>query len=147
MPKIHCRNARDTELITLFKEVFTASEGAEEGATIGQFVERMLTQTDARDIRVFAGWDGSDLVAAALFSRLTYSDDTRTVMILSPMAVATARQGEGFGQALIRHALAELAQEGTDIALTYGDPNFYGKVGFPACFLGAGGRAFAAQLP
>ena len=51
-------------------------------------------------------------------------------MILSPMAVSTARQGEGIGQSLIGHALEELAREGIDVALTYGDPNFYSKVGF-----------------
>ena len=130
MSRIQCRNARNSDLVDLFNSVFTASEGADEGATIAQFVDRMLERTDAHDLRIFASWDGSDLVGAALFSRLTYSEDSRSVMILSPMAVSTPRQGEGIGQSLIRHALEDLAREGVDVVLTYGDPNFYGKLGF-----------------
>lgn len=143
MPTTPCRNASDKDLITLFEETFTASEGADEGATIAAFVTRMLEQTDAKDLRMFATWDGSDLVGAALFSRLTYPEDRRKVMILSPMAVSTLRQGEGIGQSLIRQALEDLAAERIDVVLTYGDPGFYGKVGFKAVSL----TEAAAPLP
>jgi len=45
-------------------------------------------------------------------------------------AAAPDRQGQGVGQALLPHALAQLPETGTDVAITYGDPAFYGKVGF-----------------
>ena len=67
MSKIHCRNASNKDFVTLFGDTFSASEGADEGATIAQFVERMLEQTDTSDLRIFATWDGPDLVGAALF--------------------------------------------------------------------------------
>ena len=44
--------------------------------------------------------------------------------------MATAHQGKGIGQRLIAHGLDALRQEGVDIAVTYGDPAFYGRVGF-----------------
>jgi putative acetyltransferase len=52
------------------------------------------------------------------------------VFILSPVAVATAQQGNELGQRLINHALEALLDRGVDVALTYGDINFYSKVGF-----------------
>ncbi|WP_143093039.1 GNAT family N-acetyltransferase [Celeribacter neptunius] len=61
---------------------------------------------------------------------MTYADDTRTVFILAPVAVATAQQGKGLGQRLISHALQALLDREVDVALTYGDINFYSKVGF-----------------
>lgn len=130
MSMTHSRSAENEDIITLFKETFTASEGAAEGANIATFVGRMLDQTDRQDLRVFTTWDGIDLVAGVLFSRLVYSEDSRNVMILSPMAVTTTRQGEGIGQSLIRHGLESLKAEGVDVVITYGDPNFYSKVGF-----------------
>jgi predicted N-acetyltransferase YhbS len=44
--------------------------------------------------------------------------------------VAKVHQGKGIGQRLINHGLSALRQEGVDIAVTYGDPAFYGRVGF-----------------
>lgn len=48
----------------------------------------------------------------------------------APVAVATAHQGKGTGQRLIAHGLDTLRREGVDIAVTYGDPAFYGRIGF-----------------
>jgi putative acetyltransferase len=121
---------REQPIIDLFAATFTASEGAEEGALIGGFVARLLDSTPKQDIHVYTASDEGTLIAAAIFTRLTYAEDPRTVFILSPMAVATDRQGQGVGQALLTHALAALRAEGVDIAITYGDPAFYGKVGF-----------------
>ena len=50
--------------------------------------------------------------------------------MMGPVAIATAYQGQGIGQRLIAQGLDVLRQEGVDIAVTYGDPSFYGRVGF-----------------
>ncbi|WP_439140416.1 GNAT family N-acetyltransferase [Roseicyclus sp.] len=71
-------------------------------------------------------------MGAVVFSPLRDAQAAHRIMLLSPMAGATAQQGKGIGQALIRHALARLAAEGTQIAVTYGDPAFYGRTGFCA---------------
>jgi predicted N-acetyltransferase YhbS len=119
----------EAAIAALFTTTFTASEGAQEGALIGALVSRLLSEVPHDQLRVFTAWDDGQLVGAVTFTPLTYSDPRR-VMLLSPMAVAPERQGEGIGQRLIIHALAQLRAEGTDIAVTYGDPAFYGKTGF-----------------
>lgn len=121
---------REGEVQALFATTFAASEGPDEGAVIGGFVRRLLAGTPAADIRVYRAEEAGALVGAAVFTRLRFGTDPRVVFILSPMAVATGRQGQGVGQALLRHALAALRAEGVDIAITYGDPAFYGRVGF-----------------
>jgi putative acetyltransferase len=102
----------------------------DEGAVIGDFVAALLSTTPARDIFVFSALDGDTVQASAIFTRLRFQDDARTAFILSPMAVATDRQGKGLGQKLLHHALQQLRDAGVAVALTYGDINFYGRVGF-----------------
>jgi len=121
---------REQEIVALFQDTFTASEGAEEGALIGAFVQRLLRETPAQDMCVFIGVEAGRVIAAVVFTRLSYPQDSRTVFLLSPMAVASGRQGAGLGQALLAHALAALKTVGVDGAVTYGDPAFYGKLGF-----------------
>ena len=70
------------------------------------------------------------VVGAIIFTRLRYAEDDRTVFLLSPVAVSTSNQGQGIGQELIQHGLQELGNRGVDVAVTYGDINFYGRVGF-----------------
>ena len=46
------------------------------------------------------------------------------------MAVASRRQRQGIGQALLSDSLKALRFDGIQIAITYGDPNYYKRVGF-----------------
>jgi len=114
----------------LFASTFTASEGAEEGALIGALARRLIAETPAEDLRVVTAWEDGALVGGIFFTRLTYDGDPRTVFLMAPVAVATAHQGKGIGQRLIAHGLDSLRQEGVEIAVTYGDPAFYCRVGF-----------------
>ena len=114
----------------LFASTFTASEGTEEGALIGALARRLIAETPAEDLRVFTAWEEGALVGGIFFTRLTHAGDPRTVFMMAPVAVATPHQGQGIGQRLIAHGLDVLRQEGVDIAVTYGDPAFYGRVGF-----------------
>jgi len=43
----------DSEIINLFKQTFTDSEGENEGAIIGALVKRFLENSPKNDIRVF----------------------------------------------------------------------------------------------
>lgn len=117
-------------IIAMFFDTFTASEGDEAGTLIKALVTDMLTSLASDDIHVFSAIENGEVLASIVFTRMTYVDDTRTVFILAPVAVATAQQGKGLGQRLINHALQALLDCGVDVALTYGDINFYSKVGF-----------------
>ncbi len=121
---------REQALTDLFTATFTASEGASEGTQIGQFVQRLIATTPAADLLAFQAQEADQLLGAIFFSRLGYPQDDRSVFILSPVAVDSAFQGRGIGQRLIAHGLDALRDSGADIAVTYGDPAFYGKTGF-----------------
>jgi predicted N-acetyltransferase YhbS len=82
-----------------------------------------------------------------LFSRLIYTGYKRTVFVLGPVAVATDRQNQGIGQRLISHGIEVLRQEGVELAVTYGDPTFYGRVGFKVISQDNVPAPFPLQLP
>lgn len=117
-------------VIDLFIAAFTASEGVGEGAMIGGLVLSLLDKTPAKDLRLFAAEENGDIIGAVAFSRLSYPEDQQSVVLLSPMAVAPSRQKQGIGQALLTDALAALRADHVDVVITYGDPCFYGQVGF-----------------
>lgn len=121
---------REQALIELFGTTFEASEGPDEGALVGGLVGDLLAETPMEDIRVFCAEADGHVLGAAIFTRLTYPDDPHVVFLLSPMAVAPGRQRRGLGQALLSHALEALRSEGVQIVITYGDPDYYGRVGF-----------------
>src|SRR6056297_3379667 len=121
---------RQTEIADLFATTFAASEGAEEGAAIGELARNLMARTPALDLDVFTAEEDGRVTGAILFSRLAYPEDARAVFVLGPVAVATDRQGQGIGKKLIRHGLQRLAAKGVDVALTYGDPRYYTRVGF-----------------
>lgn len=123
-------HGREDAVISLFEETFTASEGADEGATIAQFVRALIATTPDADLRCFLAYENDALTGGVFFSRLTYDNPDRTVFILSPMAVRTDQQKRGIGQRLIGRALENLRAQGVDTVMTYGDINFYAKVGF-----------------
>jgi putative acetyltransferase len=122
--------AGDAEAVErLFVDVFSASEGEEEGRRIGDLVRQLMATTPARDLEGFVAAHRGGIVGAIFFSRLTVEQDME-VFLLSPVAVGTDWQGQGIGQALITHGLGVLREQGVQVVTTYGDPAFYAKVGF-----------------
>lgn len=121
---------QEQEIIDLLAATFAASEGAEEGALIGDLARNLLATTADADIHVFTAREKRSLIGTIIFSRLTYEEDDRTVFVLGPVGVATHCQGRGIGQGLLAHGLAGLRKADVDVAVTYGDPNYYSKLGF-----------------
>jgi predicted N-acetyltransferase YhbS len=138
---------REAAIINLFTATFTESEGEAEGALIGGLVRDLLDGTAAQDLFVFSADEDGRIIGGVVCSRLTFEGDERTVFVLAPVAVAPERQGRGVGQRLLRHALAALRSAGVDIAMTYGDPGYYGKVGFMPVSEGDAAAPFALSQP
>lgn len=113
----------------LFRSVFTESAGEQEGALVGRLAGELLACVGSHDVCGFAAVDRNRIVGAIFFSRLTF-DPPREAFLLSPVAVRSDQQGRGIGQELIAHGLGGLARRGVSLVATYGDPAFYGKVGF-----------------
>lgn len=120
----------EDEIASLFRETFSASEGTEEGNAIGVLVEELFQTTKDDDLFAFLAWQGETLVGATIATRLTYPNDERDVFIFGPVAVAPSWQRKGVGQALLSYGLNVLREFGVDVAITYGDPKYYSKVGF-----------------
>ena len=121
---------RHDEIVTLFRSTFTDSEGPDEGELIGALAQNLMSDTAQDDLFVFSALEDDRVIGAAIFTRLTYPDDPRKVVLLGPVAVATRHHGQGIGQGLLTSALDDLRKQGVDVAITYGDIRFYAKVGF-----------------
>lgn len=116
-------------IVQLVASVFADSAGETEGELIGRLAEALFESTDQQDLFSFVAESDGQIVGCIFFSRLRF-ENKMSVFILGPVAVDSKQQGQGIGQALIRHGLNVLREAGVSVALTYGDPRFYSKVGF-----------------
>ena len=113
----------------LFKSTFSDSEGQEEGAVIGNLASELIATTDDNDIYGYIAIENHQIIASVFFTTLLFQTDVKA-FLLSPVAVATNYQGKGIGQKLIRFGIEQLKKTNVELLFTYGDPDFYSKVGF-----------------
>jgi len=123
------QSSQSDEIIKLFTEVFSASENDTEGKLIGAFVSNLISTTEHKDLIGFVSSSVESSVGCIFFSRLVVPSG-QEAFILSPVAIATSEQGKGHGQQLINYGLNHLKSSGVELVFTYGDPNYYSKVGF-----------------
>ena len=119
------------EVTDLFTSVFTSSEGETEGRLIGKLVSELSSGTDNQEIICFGTYEEGSIIGSIFFTRLRFNEAIQVYM-LAPVAVSTKHQRKGVGQALINYGLDELKKRSVTVAITYGDPSFYSKVGFKA---------------
>ena len=133
--KFRQHDSSEIEAITqLFTQTFTDSEGENEGKTVGKLANDLLTTTDPTELLCFVAEDDSiesdsTIVGAIIFTPLSFNDETKAYL-LSPVAVSTQVQKRGIGQQLINFGLQTLIAQGVELAVTYGDPRYYSRVGF-----------------
>ena len=117
------------EIEQLFIKTFSDSEGRSEGEAIGSLVRDFMDNTDANDLYCFIATEHEQIIGGVFFTKMIFESGINA-FILSPMATLTDHQGKGVGQKLINFGLKTLKEDGVELAITYGDPNFYSKVGF-----------------
>ncbi len=117
------------EIKQLFTNVFSDSEGQEEGVSIGNLAYDLMSGTDAQDLYGFVATENEQIIGSIFFTRLTFQNRVNA-FLLSPVAIHTSCQGKGIGQKLINFGINHLKEYGVRIVFTYGDPAFYSKVGF-----------------
>lgn len=117
------------EIQELFTSVFSDSEGIDEGKLIGKLVSDLLKTTDKKELFIFICQENNKIIGSIIFSYLKFKTDLNA-FILSPVAVATDFQKQGIGQKLILFGIDHLKKKNIDYIFTYGDPNYYSKVGF-----------------
>ena len=117
------------QVVALYTQVFSDSEGNDEGALIGALVRDLINTTPGEELIGCVACEQQRVVGAIFFSHFELPDGP-SAMILSPVAVATELQGQGKGQQLINFGIEQLKNAGVEVLLTYGDPAYYGRVGF-----------------
>ncbi|WP_064608275.1 GNAT family N-acetyltransferase [Photobacterium sp. J15] len=122
-------SSQKEEIKQLFCNTFSDSEGETEGKLIGDLAYDLIDITDSNDLFIFVATENKKIIGSIIFSRLTFETQI-SAFLLGPVAVQTAKHGKGVGQALINFGLQTLKDHGVQLAFTYGDPNFYSKVGF-----------------
>lgn len=121
--------SQDKSVIDLFTTVFTESEGEVEGQLIGNLVTDLIKTTASDELIGFVALSDNHIVGSIFFSSLILPNG-KTALILSPVAISTLEQGKGIGQKLIRFGIEYIKAHGAELIFTYGDPDFYSKVGF-----------------
>jgi len=106
--------------------VAAAFRGPDEAALVAQL------RTDSDMVAEFVALDGAAVVGHIAFSRLDVQSGSQALraVALAPLAVAPGRQREGIGDALTRHALNRLRDEGEDLAVVLGHPAYYPRFDF-----------------
>lgn len=116
---------------SLFRSVFSQSEGEKEGELIGSLSKTLMSETAENDLFGFVALNNNQIVGSIFLSRLCFQNDNNIeAFLLAPVAVKSDFQRKGIGQGLINHGLHVLREKAVNIVLTYGDPKFYSKLGF-----------------
>ena len=117
------------EIQQLFTQTFSESESPAEGALVGQLAQQLMDETDAEHAFGFVASENQEIVGCIFFTPLKFDSPIKAAL-LSPVAVRTNHQGQGVGQWLIRFGMEQMGKSGVELVFTYGDPNYYSKVGF-----------------
>ncbi len=117
------------EIKQLFFETFSDSEGQSEGMLIGDLAYDLLSTTHTQMLYCFVASENKKIVGCIILTKLEF-ENAVNAFLLSPVAIQTNYQGRGIGQELINFGLNILKKDGVEFVFTYGDPEFYSKVGF-----------------
>jgi putative acetyltransferase len=91
-----------------------------------------LRAADALEVSLVAESEG-EVVGHIAFSAAEVGGSSTGWLLLGPVAVQPARQGEGIGRALVETGLDALRSRGARGCVLVGDPAFYGRFGFKQC--------------
>jgi len=124
----YCESDRE-EIEALFTRTFSDSEGQSEGKLIGQLAHDLMIGCETNEMFGFIAAEQEQIVGCIFFTRLSFPSPANA-FLLAPVAIDTAYQGQGIGQKLITFGIKCLNALGVELIFTYGDPNYYSKVGF-----------------
>ncbi len=112
-----------------FKKVFTKSEGKKEGNIVSNLSFKLAKSIDEKNVIGIEGKIKNKIIAYIFLTKLSFKEDC-LVYLLAPVAVDSKIQKKGMGKKIIRYGINYLKQNKVDILMTYGDPNYYSKLGF-----------------
>jgi len=122
----------------------------EQGSVVARLVEDLRRSLSTEPGCSLVAVVGGELVGHVMTTRNLLDAPVRLVevQVLSPLAVAPARQRQGIGAALIEAATDAAASVGAPLLFLEGDPRYYGRHGFvPAATLGFRRPSLRIPLP
>lgn len=127
--RIRAADPSDTDAVL---RVVEDAFGPDRGSTVARLVTALEESGHAR-ASLLAEMDG-EVVGHVQLSR-SWVDAERElveVLVLSPLSVAPARQGEGIGTELVAAAVVEAERLGAPAVFLEGSPTYYGDRGWHA---------------
>ena len=105
--------------------------GKSEGEAVAKLAINLLSDVTASPALSLIAEIDNEIAGHILFTsvQLEHINDSNAY-ILGPLAVVNDMQGIGVGTALIKNGLDRLKQNGADVILVYGDPDYYNRTGF-----------------
>ncbi len=102
------------------------------GSIVATLVDRLRASADWIDGLSFVADHEGRLIGHILFTRSLLDAPRRLVevLVLSPVSVVTACQGNGVGTALVRHGLRHVARRSEPLVFLEGSPTYYRRFGF-----------------
>ncbi|WGK68727.1 N-acetyltransferase [Candidatus Haliotispira prima] len=127
---MNLRLTQKTDLDPIRKVIETAFSD-EEDKVIVNLVADLLSETTTPPIKSLVTEIDGEVVGYVSYSPIfSHRDAGITGYILAPLAVSPYHRKKGLGSKLIDEGKRMLSEDGIDILLVYGDPNYYGRFGF-----------------
>jgi putative acetyltransferase len=115
------------------RAVYLAAFPEVERDAVATLAVDLLAETTSPEIVTLVAEKHTELVGHIALSPVTAVAHTNWQgYVLAPLAVAPAYQKTGVGTALIETGIALLADSDVDALFVYGDPGYYGRLGFSA---------------
>ncbi|MCF6283403.1 MAG: N-acetyltransferase [Candidatus Polarisedimenticolaceae bacterium] len=104
-----------------------------EGDVVSQLAIDLLEDETALPILSLVAEQDNEIIGNIIFSSVNIEGAGGvSAYILAPLAVTKDTQKNGIGTLLINKGLETLKEQGAEVVLVYGDPNYYMRTGFKA---------------
>ena len=124
------RESINSEISTLF-DLHRRAFGEPEGDTVAQLAIDLLEDPTAAPLLSLVAAEAGEILGHCIFSTISVADKaTPGAYILSPLAVDPGAQSAGIGSSLINNGLELLRNNGGELVMVLGDPNYYRRFGF-----------------
>ena len=129
---MHIRTAINSDLDDIREVHLCAFPKGEREIVSKLAIDLLVENTTPQTISLVAETDSTVVGHVAFSPVIIENNNTLQGYILAPLAVVPDYQKQQVGTKLIESGIETLLQKGTNILFVYGDPKYYGKIGFNA---------------